>query len=695
MLDEISGSKDPRSAESDSLEHAPVWLRDIHRFLPVVPQFLLTGNINDQYLVEEKALVEGKKVDRSMFMADALWFMLEANDFDALLLFDRFDCFEVYAPTPAAMEAVWRAAKPSVKSWQQYQEEYNIPEKDGKAREHGAEESQSGREHGHLSEEEEINRQFWEEGKFKQTLQELPDTLRNIVTCETARVAVLIRQASRLLLNSQQLSQDEGELFGAMWKLANGLDPLKSKSGRDVFTPIFWAAENANLLPDWFVVGNERVRQQSIPKPDLSMRLRYANYSYDRFEGHESVSEDRRNELLKIFAKSTEGMTLTAMENIATMAGDLKKDFTKLSEAVTAFKLGVTEESQWTSPAFKESIATAREIFGARVVGQEPAVEKTIDILIRSAMGLSGVHTSDETSPKPQGVLFLAGPTGTGKTQLAKEITKLLFGSDDAYIRFDMSEFSQEHSESRLIGAPPGYVGYDAGGELTRAIRERPASVVLFDEIEKAHGRILDKFLQILDDGRLTDNRGNTVYFSEALIIFTSNLGIYDEKNLGHGLVERTQIFSFEEIDEGKITYDDIEKRVREEIGKYFKFKLNRPEILNRIGDNIVVFNFISKSVAEKIFDGMLTLGMKNASKKHRITLEITDKAKENLQAFITTASARENGGRGIANQIEACFINPLSRALFWTEFKEGSTISVVDCRKGESNAYVVEVVVA
>src|SRR5690606_1955709 len=118
--------------------------------------------------------------------------------------------------------------------------------------------------------------------------------------------------------------------------------------------------------------------------------------------------------------------------------------------------------------------------------------------------------------------------TGVGKTELAKALAEVLFGAEDAYIRFDMSEFSAEHSEARLIGAPPGYVGHSAGGELTNAVRERPFSVLLFDEIEKAHPRILDKFLQILDEGRLTDGSGSTVHFSESLIVFTSNLGAAD-----------------------------------------------------------------------------------------------------------------------------------------------------------------------
>jgi ATP-dependent Clp protease ATP-binding subunit ClpA len=148
-----------------------------------------------------------------------------------------------------------------------------------------------------------------------------------------------------------------------------------------------------------------------------------------------------------------------------------------------------------------------------------------LDILKRTSIGLTGAQ-SRGLSARPRGVLFFAGPTGVGKTEMAKSIAEIVFGDESAYLRFDMSEFSAEHSGDRLIGAPPGYVGYDQGGELTNAMREQPFRVVLFDEIEKAHNRILDKFLQVLEDGRLTDGRGDTVYFSESLIIFTSNAGV-------------------------------------------------------------------------------------------------------------------------------------------------------------------------
>nr|WP_246426014.1 AAA family ATPase [Sphingomonas kyeonggiensis] len=271
-----------------------------------------------------------------------------------------------------------------------------------------------------------------------------------------------------------------------------------------------------------------------------------------------------------------------------------------------------------------------------------------LDIVKRAATGIGGGGRGG----RPRGIAFLAGPTGVGKTELAKTVTELLFGDESAYIRFDMSEFSAEHADQRLIGAPPGYVGYDVGGELTNAVRERPFSVVLFDEIEKAHPRILDKFLQILDDGVLTSGRGDRVYFSEALIIFTSNLGIYSTAPDGGRVANVTPDQPFEEV----------RSRVRAEIANHFKLVLNRPEILNRFGENVIVFDFIRPAVAEEIFASMVRSVLADAAASgHRV--DLSPEASETLRHLCTADLS--NGGRGIRNQIEAHLINPLARALF------------------------------
>jgi ATP-dependent Clp protease ATP-binding subunit ClpA len=284
-----------------------------------------------------------------------------------------------------------------------------------------------------------------------------------------------------------------------------------------------------------------------------------------------------------------------------------------------------------------------------------------LDIIKRAVMGVGAPRRGG----RPRGVAFLAGPTGVGKTELAKTITSLLFGDESAYIRFDMSEFSAEHSDQRLIGAPPGYLGYDVGGELTNAIREKPFSLLLFDEIEKAHPRILDKFLQILDDGVLTSGRGDRVYFSEALIVFTSNLGIHRFE------LDGSRVASVSSND----AFSDVQAKVRAEIERYFKTVLNRPEILNRIGDNIVVFDFIRPAVADQIFAGMVDDALADVSAGQSITINIEQSARERLRTLCL--SDLSNGGRGIRNKVETNLINPLARALFDVDAKAGDRFEI------------------
>jgi ATP-dependent Clp protease ATP-binding subunit ClpA len=253
-------------------------------------------------------------------------------------------------------------------------------------------------------------------------------------------------------------------------------------------------------------------------------------------------------------------------------------------------------------------------------------------------------------------VLFFAGPTGTGKTETAKTLAEKLFGDEKCCIRFDMSEYGQAHSDQKLLGAPPGYVGYEAGGQLTNAVKNNPFSILLFDEIEKAHPSILDKFLQILEDGRMTDGQGNTVYFSETIIIFTSNLGIYQNTITG----ERKQVVTPD------LAYEEVQTKVREGIEHYFKLELGRPEILNRIGENIVVFDFIREDVADEILTSQINRICINLRTDKNIYLEISDQAHQTLLS--KAIDNLDNGGRGIGNIVESLLVNPLSRHMFDNE---------------------------
>lgn len=301
-----------------------------------------------------------------------------------------------------------------------------------------------------------------------------------------------------------------------------------------------------------------------------------------------------------------------------------------------------------------------------RVKGQEPAIAKIVSVLKRSVLGFSGMQHSSGT--KPKGVLFLAGPTGTGKTEIVKAVTELLFGDERSYLRFDMSEYAADASDQKLFGAPPGYVGYEAGGQLTNAVRANPFSVLLFDEVEKAHPSIMDKFLQILEDGRMTDGQGQTVYFGETLIFFTSNVGISEELLDEHGrTIGRRNI-----VQPGE-PYDVICARVQQAMATHFK-----PEVLNRIGDNIVVFDYISPEASRLILESQIRKINGNVRNRCGITVAAAQATLDLLAERALAPEVRENGGRGIGNLVEDAYLNPLSTFIFDENVEAGEAVEAV-----------------
>ncbi|MDK2768364.1 MAG: AAA family ATPase [Sphingomonas sp.] len=472
-------------------------------------------------------------------------------------------------------------------------------------------------------------------------------TLERLVALDGAPIALVADFASRLVVRNDALSPQEQALFTRALVLSQSAQAQPVGPDRAPrYNCIVWVAEREGDLPDWLTIENPRLRHIPIAPPDRAARGAVAPSLVRGMPGAREAEKAVVDAAVADLVDATEGMLLVDLSAVAQLARTEGVQVQDVGEAVRRYKVGVTEDA-WRKIE-RERIRGGAEAIRRRVVGQDHAVVHMLDIVKRAATGIGGGRRGG----RPRGIAFLAGPTGVGKTELAKTVTELLFGDESAYIRFDMSEFSAEHADQRLIGAPPGYVGYDAGGELTNAVRERPFAVVLFDEIEKAHPRILDKFLQILDDGVLTSGRGDRVYFSEALIIFTSNLGIYSTAPDGSRKANVTPDQPFEEV----------RSRVRAEIGNHFKLVLNRPEILNRFGENVIVFDFIRPAVAEEIFASMVRSVLADAeSSGHRVTL--SSEAWDALRHLCTADLS--NGGRGIRNQIEAHLINPLARALF------------------------------
>jgi ATP-dependent Clp protease ATP-binding subunit ClpA len=475
----------------------------------------------------------------------------------------------------------------------------------------------------------------------------LSTTLDRLVALDGSPLALVVDFASRLIVRNDALSAAEQQLFTHALVLGQSAQARPVGPNRAPrFNCVIWIVEKEGDLPDWLTIDNPSLRHIPIAPPDRAARRAVARSLVRGIPSGREASAEALEKAQDDLVDATEGMLLVDLNAVAQLARTEGVVIGEVGEAVRRYKVGVTEDA-WRKIE-RERILGGAEAIRRRVVGQDHAVVHMLDIVKRAATGIGGGRRGG----RPRGIAFLAGPTGVGKTELAKTVTELLFGDESAYIRFDMSEFSAEHADQRLIGAPPGYVGYDVGGELTNAVREKPFSVVLFDEIEKAHPRILDKFLQILDDGVLTSGRGDRVYFSEALIIFTSNLGIY---STGPDGVRRANVTSDQ-------PFEEVQARVRSEIESHFKLVLNRPEILNRFGENIIVFDFIREEIAGKIFDSMVASVLQDAAESgHAVTM--SPEAMTRLRDLCTADLS--NGGRGIRNKIEAHLINPLARALF------------------------------
>lgn len=503
-----------------------------------------------------------------------------------------------------------------------------------------------------------------------QTLGELAS--ETLVTDEPR--ALIVLDASRVVADPARLSDEESALFRDIRRTAERQSRIINDNDDEIFSPIIWVVEHERDLPYWYTARSPRLRAIAVPPPHYGQRLAAAKRMVSILTTQSSDPAAVDSACAALSAQAA-GMPLTAMRQIVGLAADQGLGLDGLDDAARCYRVGVTE-NPWRRPYLSQRLREEvsdpdNSQLARRVLGQDTAVNKSLDVLVRSVSGLSAAH-SPGSAAKPRGVLFFAGPTGVGKTELAKALTKLLFDDERFYVRFDMSEFSSEQAAERMIGAPPGFIGHDAGGELTNAIRERPFSLILFDEIEKAHPHILDKFLQILDDGRLTDGRGETVYFTESVIVFTSNLGIYEE--VQDPLTRATT--RVPRVDSA-MPYAQIAEIVGAAVRDHFALTIGRPELLNRIGDNIVVFDFIRHEVGKAILRGMLDNIIKRVRQEMSVNLTVSESIATILEGPCLSPEALQFGGRGIGARLETSFVDPLARAMFSAGLEEGVNVEV------------------
>ena len=382
-----------------------------------------------------------------------------------------------------------------------------------------------------------------------------------------------------------------------------------------------------------------RLRLEELEKELSRMKEITEHVSSKWYQEKEVLAREKtiKEEIEKIRISIEEAERIYDLETLARLKygelPELEKKLRQQEETITdhstqrMIKEEVTEEeitqivSKWTGipvsrlqESERKKFLNLRDVLHRRVIGQEEAVEAVSDAVIRSRSGLKDLH-------RPSGSFLFLGPTGVGKTELAKTLAEAIFDSETNLVRIDMSEYMEKHSVSRLIGAPPGYVGYEAGGQLTESVRRKPYSVVLLDEIEKAHSEVFNLLLQILDEGRLTDSHGRTVDFKNTIIIMTSNIGsdyILEDLNKGIDLSEQTR------------------KTIQHELQRQF-----RPELLNRI-DEVVIFKALNREEILKIID-LAVQKIDTRLNEQQMSVELDDSVKNYIleQAYSSTYGAR------------------------------------------------------
>jgi hypothetical protein len=607
----------------------PAWVRELDMALPVYPQILLTGNVRDEYLLPAEDGADGPQ------------------PYGLLGVIER-----VCGRREFGVLAVHDVVQNRINAWPIHEEPGELP---SALLELAAEQQAPGPGRGPSGERED-----------PPPLAELRRVLMEVVGHRGRAIALVYPYAGRLGSPRAELGEEGRAFFAAAEALAYEAREVPGPRPVMPYNTVFWVVERQEELPAEFVAGSRAIRIVNIPLPPQEQRLAAASHavaSLLRATGDQDPEPGRVAAAAEALMSATHGMSNAEVLAIGRMALDRGLPVEKLEEAARLYRIGVVD-NPWAASTMRQKILGLEERLNATVLGQADAVRRTTDIFMRSATGLSGAQAASSPN-RPRGVLFLSGPTGVGKTELAKGIARLILGTEAEPLRFDMSEFGGEHARDRLIGAPPGYVGHDAGGELTNRVRANPMSVLLFDEIDKAHPALYDLFLQILEDGRLTDGRGATVYFTECILVFTSNLGVVQRNPDG--------------TEGRRLTYQDdpeaVRRVLRQAFEDFFDRQIKRPELRNRFGDSFIAMSFIQPSAVPAILEGSLGSVARRVAERYQAILEIGPEARKVLEE--ESVKRLEHGGRGVNHAVESALVNPLSRRLFAEPPQPGDTIVV------------------
>lgn len=487
-------------------------------------------------------------------------------------------------------------------------------------------------------------------------------TVEQVMTKTSHKIAFIVDWSNYLFGQMNALSETERawlqQIAGSLRDSEQAVSPQAMTQAQSLL--IFLCSGNSALPPSVYL-NNPLFTEITLPLPSIQER----EHAILARQTQWNVSDDLSagSQALADFVTLTDTLTLRDIDNLVRLSRQ-QSEIINIQNLVSLYRYG-KRQSPWEKLNY-DRLKDAKSALKQRVKGQDNAIEVVNKILVRAYTGLSGLQHSVKART-PKGALFFVGPTGVGKTELAKSLAQFLFGDEDACIRFDMSEFNHEHADQRLVGAPPGYVGFEEGGQLTNAVKTRPFSLLLFDEIEKAHPRILDKFLQILEDGRLTDGKGETISFADTFIVFTSNIGA-------------SQIQPNDDL-------EMVANQFKQAVQSHFRDELNRPELLGRIGDaNIIPFNFMrNPDVLKDIARAKLKPLIVRLKEKWGIQNVVFDDENKALETLIKQVNP-QHGGRGVLNVLIQYLFDPLAEFVF-EEAKnpntmKGKTLRIVQAGK-------------